>query len=142
MADELPSNFDWVTHRAQCSAPDMFEQLRQLAQANVETVNQLKAGPTPNASRFQFKEGDPSLRRGFTVWDSSQHDRRAVDFWLDGAHTIHVEPTHQNRRGSFTATLTLNDHGRCRFLVDSHELDQWQLLRRALEWLFFDEARL
>jgi hypothetical protein len=139
MADELPSNFDWVTHRAQCSAPNMFDQLRELAQSNVETANQ--RGSPLNGSRFRFKDGEPSLRRGFTVWDVAQHDRRAVDFWLDGAHTIHVEPTHQNRRGSFTATLTLNDRGQCRFLVDSHELDQWQLLRRGLEWLFFDDAR-
>jgi hypothetical protein len=37
----------------------------------------------------------------------------------------------------FTARLTLNDDGECRFLIGSTELDLWQVLRRALEPLFF-----
>jgi hypothetical protein len=37
----------------------------------------------------------------------------------------------------FEGTLTLNDDGDCRLLVNGQELDEWQVLRRALEQLFF-----
>jgi hypothetical protein len=141
VGDELPADFDWVSHRGRCSASEVFDSLRQMAQANVETANQLRAGTGANGPRFLFKETESSLRSGFAVSDSHYVDRRAVDFWIDREHTIHVEPTHQNRRGPFVATVTLNHHGQCRLLVDSHELEKWQLLRRALEWLFFDETR-
>jgi hypothetical protein len=139
MADELPSDFDWVSQRARCSAPQMFEALRGLAQVNVDTVNQLKGGANPDGPRFRLSDTDPTHRTSFTVSDTLQSEHKGVNFWIDHQKTIHVEPTHQNRRGGFIATPTLNDRGQCRLLVDSHELDTWQLLRRALEWLFFDD---
>jgi hypothetical protein len=37
----------------------------------------------------------------------------------------------------FTATLTLNNDGECRFLVGREELNVWQVLRKGLEPLFF-----
>ncbi len=39
------------------------------------------------------------------------------------------------------ATLTLNDEGDCRLRVNDETLDRWQVLRRALEPLFFSARR-
>lgn len=108
----------------------MFELLRQLARVNVDQINGLGTGP-----RFKFDDSKPSQGRGFFVWDkSSINERRAVDFWLRD-DSIRVESSGRN---PIDATLTLNDNGQCRFKVGSEELDAWQLMRRALEWLFFE----
>jgi hypothetical protein len=37
----------------------------------------------------------------------------------------------------FSGTVTLNDAGECRLEVAGAELDEWQVLKRALEKLFF-----
>lgn len=131
----LPSDFDWVTARAKCSAAEIFESLRQLALGNVAQINTFRGGTNPQGPRFKFSDADPRKGRGFFVWDTfSATERRAVDFWLLD-DVIRVE---QSARTPIDATLTLNDDGQCRFKVGTDELDNWQLLRRALEWLFFE----
>ncbi len=60
-----------------------------------------------------------------------------------GVHFRHDETTLTVTEGAngtpiLTATLTLNDLGECRFKVDDAELKAWQVLRRALEALFFE----
>lgn len=62
---------------------------------------------------------------------------RAVRFVLDRDGTINVE-TKGLVPERFSAKVTLDNWGRCRFLVGSEQLDEWQVLRRALEPLFFD----
>lgn len=132
----LPSDFDWVTARAQCSAAEMFESLRQLAQANVTTINACRGGADGQRPRFHLRDSEPSLANGFAVWDTFAGRRRAVLFQLRG-DVIHIEATRPGHE--FDATLTLNDAGQCRFKTAAEELDKWQVLRRALEWLFFED---
>ena len=39
----------------------------------------------------------------------------------------------------FAGTVTLDDDGRCRLRVDGEALDEWQVLKRALETVLFPE---
>ena len=68
------------------------------------------------------------------MFDRYGTQRRATDFRLDG-ELLHVNPTEGK---AFQATLTLTDAGECKFKVGDDELYAWQLLRRALEGLFFN----
>jgi hypothetical protein len=36
--------------------------------------------------------------------------------------------------------VTLNDEGECRLKVGDDELEEWQVLKRALETLFFGDG--
>lgn len=140
MADDsvpLPPDFDWVTAREKCTAVEMFESLRQLAQVNVATMNSIRGG----GSRFRFTDTERQFGNGFVVTDlGGPFGARSVRFWLR-ADEISVEQSTQFHRtrqsSSFLAYLTLNDRGQCLFRVGEDELDKWQVLRRALEPLFF-----
>ena len=134
MNENLPSpDFDWVTARAKCSATDMYEVLRSAAKANIATRNKI-LDESGDKDRFQFKERQP---RGFTVWDTWEtRIRRAVDVDLDG-QTIKLARQVGEAITTVTASLTLNDRGQCKFKIGSEELDQWQVLKRVLEPIFF-----
>ncbi len=86
-----------------------------------------------DGDRFQFKDRPP---HGFTVWDASDQKRRAMDVDLD-QELIRIEVHIGDKSVEFSARLALNDKGECKFTVAGHELDQWQVLKRALEPLFF-----
>jgi hypothetical protein len=69
MSSGIDRNFDWVTARHACSAANMYEQLREIAKANVETRNAQLPRP-----RFLFT--DVSGRAAFVVVDTSSHTGR------------------------------------------------------------------
>ena len=130
---EKPSDFDWVTVRAGCSALNMFGLLKQEAEKNVEAM---KAAPAtkPQASESPLRFFDNGT--SFGVVRRRHIGEVGVRFSLYGDE-ISVESLGFGLEGNFTATLTLNDDGECRFLVGGKTLDRWQILRRALEPLFF-----
>ena len=53
--------------------------------------------------------------------------------------TVHVEATELlgGPGVNFAGTLTLTNEAKCRLRVGEEELDEWQVLRRALARLFF-----
>jgi hypothetical protein len=122
----FPSDFDWVTARHQCSVAKMFEALHLEAKANVETMNRL-APERP----WNFVDAGG----GFSVSRRTEFGQRGVRFTVNDQSAVVV--TGHNAPVNFTASITLNDDGECRFLVDGQELDRWQVLRRALEPLLF-----
>ena len=133
---KLPAKFDWVTVRHKCSVADMFEELRQCAEANVTRRNEHDE-PEDGDERFGFADHSQKHNHpAFGVWDRSGGDgvRRAVDFSLEGGERVVIRSTIGHET---TATLTLNDDGECKFLVGDYELDIWQILRRVLEPLLF-----
>lgn len=124
-----PSDFNWVTARWQCSAWNMFELLKGEASANKETVEALwKARGHPVVLSFHDNDQFFAVSR----WVGTKE--HGVKFVLRG-NQIHVESL--GEQVNFTASLTLSDDGECRLVVDDVELDRWQVLRRALEPLFF-----
>jgi len=126
---EKPSDFDWVTVRAGCSALNMFGLLKQDAQKNVEAI---KAATKLQGSEMpvSFFDNDNS----FGVVRRTYVGEIGVRFNL---YQDEIRIESQGVKVSFTATLTLNDDGECRFMVDAQTLDRWQVMRRALEPLFF-----
>ena len=127
-----PADFDWVTARAKCSAFDMFVRLRELAQRDAERRNVFPEA-TASTERFKFHDSEDRVKFAFSVWDRSGKTRRGTDFRLDG-DVIRIQPTAGD---AFEATVTLTDEGHCKLLVGNEVLDLWQVLRRALEPLFF-----
>jgi hypothetical protein len=127
---KLPSDFDWVTARHACSVGGFFERLCVGARQNVNTRKALRVeladtGPI----EFTSSRGIFSVMR--TV---NQMAPVGVRFVLDG-QTIRVEGSGVDV--GFKGTLTLTDEGECRLRVNGEELDEWQVLRRGLETLFF-----
>ena len=131
---ELPTNFDWVTARAACSAVKFFERLCLTAQQNVKTRNE---GLTTAERQDGLSFGFDAPNAGFSVFHQGVPGK-AVRFWLDG-ETIHVRGTDVGGRekATFSGTVTLTDEALCKLKVDGQELDEWQVLKKALEPLFF-----
>jgi hypothetical protein len=133
--NEFPSDFDWVTARAQCSPLNMYELLKAEAQKNVETMEAVaKSRGEQGGLALHVNDGSFAvIRRG--------HFREiGVRFTLR-QETIEVESVGLRSNKPFSATLTLKDSGECRLLVNGDQLDRWQFLRRALEPLFFPVDR-
>jgi hypothetical protein len=135
----LSADFDWVEARARCSAPPRFEELRRLAKANTEQRNAHHDSHDPE-QQFQFRDRNTDATRpGFAVFDTSRSTLRAVYFSLQGDRfRVHQELTLGIVR-KLEARLILNDNGECVFkmLHDQRERYPWQLLRLALEPLFY-----
>lgn len=129
MDREPPDTFDWVTARAQCSAYLKFRQLEEQARADTATRN---AGLTEDEQQRVSFHVETADRSFIVVADNLD---RFVTFRLVGSRLI-VQGDHVDV--DFEATLTVTDHGDCRWLVNDVVLQPWQLLRRALESLFFD----
>jgi hypothetical protein len=134
MKTPKPSDFDWVTARHKCSAAVFFESLLQLAKANVDTVNAAKEKSSGRSDAYlqATVPGVFAVARGVP----GAGPPKVVRFRLERDDAIAVEP-HGVPMEGFQGTLTLNNEGECRLKVGAEELDLWQVLRRALEPLFF-----
>lgn len=127
----LPPDFDWVTARHACSVAAFFERLYAGAQHNVETRKLLRLelhdhGPI----EFSSTHGVFSVLRMLDVLKPPV----VVRFKLEGPRIV-VEGSGIDVQ--FSGTVTLNDAGECRLEVGGSQLDEWQVLKRALEKLFF-----
>ena len=126
MNGEKPPDWDWVKERYECSIERAFQRLRLHAKVNVDTKN------SQSPDRTYALE---SVRDAFTVLIQGRQNE-TVHFMLNGA-VITIRGAGVNV--DLTVTLTLTDAGDCRFkLKDGSELTEWQVLKRALEDLFFN----
>jgi len=127
----VPSEFDWVTARAERSLYRAFKELLKGVEQDVDKHNTHR------------QQGDPSKwtmagvsSNGFSVIreEASFHPSGAsIDFMLsEKGITVSDE-----KGAKFTAVLSLNNEGRCIFKVDKAEMEQSQVRRLALESLFF-----
>jgi hypothetical protein len=122
------SKFDWVTQRSLCSLPNVFKALRLQVEEDVKTRNALR----PNNSPYEFsvaENGDD-----FTVLLEAKGLRKSVIFSL-AEHAISVRD--DKGKTMFEVTLTFNDEGECRLIVNKEERDLWKVRRMALEELLF-----
>jgi hypothetical protein len=127
-----PENFDWVNARSKCTIQEIFKELEQGVRDDVEAAKSL----IRRHDELQFSVSKASSKR-FSVNridDPIRSLGRSVDFtWSDNVITVH----NQNDELLLTASLTLNNEGRCLLKVSEQELEQWQFRRMALEKLFF-----
>ena len=130
-------NFDWVSARDTCSLPKEFHRLRELVQENCKVRNRCRQDNDPceytfrenNSDSFSVKKEEPSL------------EIVAVGFSLRN-NCILIVGSDTEPFWEMKLTLTLSDEGLCRFKLNGGgEYMRWQVARRALGPLFFDEPR-
>lgn len=130
----LPTEFDWVRARSNCSLPVIFKVLHLGAQNDVQTMGSLAVAA--GQPRFSVT---PMVRGRFSVVREDGAFPESVNFVLaNGAITA------QDDQGTVlvAATITLNNAGQCRLKVETEELEQWQFRRKTLEKLFFEPRAL
>ncbi len=122
------SQFDWVSARDACSTRAVFEALKQGAADDVKTINSLRG-----KSLFAIQSNSGDL---FSVVRQEDSAQRAVNFSVADSE-IAIKPS---TGSSFRVTLALNESGECKVKIKGRdeELEHWQVLRIALEDLFFD----
>ena len=134
--DNAPDQFEWVSAQAECTAPSMFERLRAGVKQDVEHRN-AQVG-LDDGIRFEFSEDgdafDVARLEGSRFTDPKV--AALVRFERAGRRiNVHSEDVDVD----FTAVLTLDPAGQCRFVVGEALYVEWEIRRMALELLFFDE---
>jgi hypothetical protein len=131
-ANRKPSDFDWIAVRGNCSIRQMFEELRLGITQDVEAINEQTR---PNNPHSVFKMvGDKKLIKVFE--DDPYQDGGPSILFVLADNAISVRDGETNRP-IFDISISLNDEGECRFVVDGKERDSWQIRRKALEGMFF-----
>jgi hypothetical protein len=131
-SQELPEQFDWVHVRSECSLPNIFKELEQGVRDDLEAAQSLV--PPRNELKFSLAKASTKRFSAVRVDDPMRAISNAVDF-VCARDKIEVYDT--SNQLLYSATLTLNNEGKCRLLVSDTELTQWQFRRIALEKLFF-----
>ncbi|MGO8816323.1 MAG: hypothetical protein ACLQVG_16925 [Terriglobia bacterium] len=121
----MKQDFNWVEARAHCFPAAVFEKLRLQVIADVEIRNKYLADP-----RDQFAVVENG--NAFSVIVRT-NPIPTVTFRLSGEKIV------VDRKGHLLceASLTLNDDGECRVIIEGQERDFWQMRKSALEGLFF-----
>ena len=126
-------DFQWVYIRAACCPVEVLKKLRLGSQADVEAMNRITEQlHLPAGTSFEIQEyGD-----NFTVTRCAAPGQpsRSVEFSASGPTSIVAK---DGKREILRAMLILNKEGRCVLLVETQELDLWQVRQRALEGLLF-----
>jgi len=125
------ARFDWVNARAECSLVAAFIRLEKSAEKDTDAANQL----FKESRKFGVISHDGS---SFSVYEDVKPQRH-ITFKLGESQISIVRRHGAGEDLQFSATLTINKNRECLFLIDSEELEEWQLLKRALEPLFFLE---
>ena len=129
--DHTPDDFDWVTAQSKCNAESMFSRLQAGVGEDVQRRNRLV--DRDDGWTFDVEgEGDE-----FEVTRATEADKvmALVKFERSG-HRIHVQGDGVDV--DFTAVVTLDITGACRFVVGEAMYSEWEIRRMALELLFFE----
>jgi len=139
MTDHAPDAFDWVSAQAACTPAAMFERLRVGVMQDVERRNALVG--LEDEARFEFSEDSEAF--DVARLEGSRFGKPSVAalvrFERAGRRiNVHGEDVDVD----FTAILTLDPSGQCRFVVGEALYTEWEIRRMALELLFFDEPEV
>ena len=125
-SNSIPAELDWVTARSECSLHKMFKELKI---GVTEDVNRRNAARKEGERvRFQVLP----MPGGFSAFREDSKGGTSIDFTLSNNLITVTDGESMN----FTVSITLNNEGRCKFLVAGKELEQWQVRRMALEQFF------
>lgn len=125
-------NWDWVTARHNADPEVAFHRIHQAVEENVRVRNTLASVERG----LQVEE--VSGRRFDVVRYDRNHDQTVVTFELSGG-TIKVYWDH-NDASAVTATPVLTPSGALRLKTAQGEIEEWQMLRDALEGLLFPKG--
>ena len=119
--------FNWVKARSECVLPLEFERLKDSVKNSIQEIQEPRS--------FHLRE--VSSRE---LWVYGNNSESGVLFVLrtNDHKGDHIAVVNSIRNISFKITLALNDNGQCRYVVNGEgEYLRWQIVRRALEPLFF-----
>ena len=132
----LESDFDWVTAQYHCSLPIQFTLLQQSVEKSVAVRKQIFGGLSLDRLRFEAISD-----KAFAVTLSSPRYPKTVAFYLFDNRIDVVKVEQDSRNTMFKVTLELNNEGDCVFQMDgAGEFLRWQVVRKALQGLFFGET--
>jgi len=134
--DHVPGDFDWVAAQAKCSAALMFDSLRTHVKEDVQRRNGLL--DRADGWTFEFDEDGEAFEASRVVGSGLRGPTIAalVRFERTGPR-IHVRS--EDIDLDFTAVVSLDVTGLCRFVVGEAMYSEWEIRRMALEQLFFEE---
>jgi len=137
MAD-APDDFDWVGAQATCNTTAMFERLRTRVHEDVNKRNALL--DRPGGWRFEFSEEEDGHFEVARVVGGSLTDPQvsAVVRFDRAGGRIHV--VCEDTDVDFTAIVTSDASGACRFVVGEAMYSDWEIRKMALEVLFFEDT--
>ena len=131
-------DFNWVKARHECSFSVEFSRLHLSAKENVEERN--KNLPPESAVDFSFHNDSENHFEVHRTPALGLVGKRYEVIFLRRNDHILIRNSFLNK--NHTLTLTLNNDGECRFKVDGEgEYKRWQVLRMALEPIFFTNPR-
>jgi hypothetical protein len=127
----IPTDFDWVKARAQCTPFQVFERLRLQVKDDVDKRNAFINPAERNAYSFVFS----TQGKRFSVAVESFDVDRGVDF---GPTAVGID-VHDSQNNALLVhgVLTLSNDGECRLKVNEVEHNLWQFRKLALEDVLF-----
>jgi hypothetical protein len=131
--EQVPDDFDWVGAQARCSAASMFDRLQTRVEEDVRRRNSLP--DRADGWKFEIYAEDDAFEVSRLVAPGKVG--AVVQFELAGRR-IHVQG--EDIDVDFTAIVTLDTTGVCRFVVGEAMYSDWEIRRMALELLFFEEV--
>ncbi|MGB8063966.1 MAG: hypothetical protein WCF26_18880 [Candidatus Sulfotelmatobacter sp.] len=130
--EKVPEQFDWVHARSECSLPHVFKELEQGVRTDIEAAEALM--PERYPLHFSVAQVNSSRFSAVRVDDPMAGLSRSINF----VRTKDSIEVHDDRdQVLHSASLGLNNEGKCRLFVNDKELTQWQFRKMALEKLFF-----
>lgn len=137
MAAEYASDdFDWVAAQAKCRAHVMFTRLQKSIAEDVRKRNELSDEPGDSTFEVEAQDDGFEVLRSVPSPFSGSKIVASVKFGRAGRR-IHVQGDGVDV--DFTAVLTLDASGACRFVVGEAIYSEWEIRRMALEELFFEQ---
>lgn len=123
-------DFEWVKHRAECSAFEVFRQVQEGVEQDVKQRNEQL--PPPNYKTFKMRTPlNPSPDK-FGVLCLGENINDAVEFSCTADGKILV--VHGDTR--IEATVTLNKERKCMLVVKGEEFENWRFRQLVLEGFF------
>ena len=136
MEDTKDAHFNWVEALRECSIGSVFEELKRIAEENVEERNNDYSDVLANTGYELFKLESYSDDQ-FVVKRGVNH--RLVSFVLRN-NDIRIEMGGLETPTLFSVTTVVNELGKQIIQIDGEgDFLHWQVSRRALEPLFFFE---
>jgi hypothetical protein len=135
--EQVAEDFNWVAAQARCSAALMFERLRTGAREDVQRRNGMF--DQNDGWKFEFYDEDGNqFEVSRVVTPGFTGSRSALVRFERVGRRIHVHG--EDSDVDFTAVVTLDVTGLCRFVVGEAMYSEWEVRRMALEQLFFEET--
>jgi hypothetical protein len=137
MDESVPAVFDWVTARSKCSLKALFRLLVEVVESDTAVA---RGGLVPHAvevkvNRLTEQKILVSVLR--TVSGFAESSGVMLELQSSDLVVTAVSPGGASDKALFTGSARLWPDGQCRFEVNGHPLELWQVSQRALEHLFF-----